>query len=109
MISITFEDRGNELFLSIKGHAGYAEHGKDIICASVSILTYTLASILESLEEAKSVIDLTSGDTIIKCECKDRKTSCKTARAYQYALTGYELLAHAYPKYVSLNICSAKT
>ena len=35
--------------ITVDGHAGYAETGKDIICASVSVLTQGLVHSLESL------------------------------------------------------------
>ncbi len=44
MISVHY-DRKN-LDLTVQGHAGYAEPGKDIVCSAVSILTSTLAFLL---------------------------------------------------------------
>ena len=32
---------------SIKGHAGYAEHGQDIICAAVSVLAQNTVNSIE--------------------------------------------------------------
>lgn len=37
---------------SVKGHAGYAEQGKDIVCAAVSALTLTLENSLAVLSGA---------------------------------------------------------
>lgn len=42
MISIRYDRNGVKLWFS--GHAGYAEHGKDIVCAAVSALHDTLAA-----------------------------------------------------------------
>ncbi|MBR2478923.1 MAG: ribosomal-processing cysteine protease Prp [Clostridia bacterium] len=97
MISITFTNRGNRLSLRLEGHAGYAEHGKDIVCASVSILAYTLASFVNEVEN--STVDLTSADTTIECATTDETV----VNAYLYAKRGYELLAFNYPQYVRLN------
>ncbi|MBR6879783.1 MAG: ribosomal-processing cysteine protease Prp [Clostridiales bacterium] len=33
----------------MKGHAGYARHGKDIVCSSASTLIYTLANSIETI------------------------------------------------------------
>ena len=44
MISVHYDRK--KLDLTVQGHAGYAEPGKDIVCAAVSILTSTLAYIL---------------------------------------------------------------
>ena len=37
--------------ITVDGHAGYAETGKDIICASVSVLAQGLVHSLESLTD----------------------------------------------------------
>lgn len=43
MIQVTYNEAGNEMILRAEGHAGYAEKGKDIVCAAVSVLMQTLA------------------------------------------------------------------
>ena len=96
MISVTFTESGNKLSLRLEGHAGYAEHGQDIVCASASILAYTLASIVESLDEGATIC-LKSGDSIIECE-----SNPNTRNAFNYTKVGYALLAHNYPQYVRL-------
>ena len=35
----------DSLTLSVHGHAGYAQRGKDIVCAGVSTLVYTLCGV----------------------------------------------------------------
>ena len=102
MLKVTFTESGKKLSLRLEGHAEYADIGKDIVCASASILAYTLASIVDSFDEIEPIIDLTSGDTTIECECKDDETYVKVANAYHYTKIGYALLAHNYPQYVRL-------
>ena len=36
---------------SIKGHAGYAEHGQDIICAAVSVLAQNTVNSIEQFTD----------------------------------------------------------
>jgi uncharacterized protein YsxB (DUF464 family) len=102
MLKVTFTESGKKLSLRLEGHAGYAEHGKDIVCASASILAYTLASIVDSFD-IESTINLASGDTTIECECDDAEIYDKVADAYHYIEMGYALLVHNYPQYVRLN------
>ena len=102
MMTVTFAEEGNKLSLRLEGHAGYAEIGKDIVCASASILAYTLASIVDSFD-IESTINLESGDTTIECKCEDAEIYGKVADAYHYIEMGYALLAHNYPQYVRLN------
>ena len=47
MIVVTVSTTG----ITVDGHAGYAETGKDIICASVSVLAQGLVHSLESLTD----------------------------------------------------------
>jgi uncharacterized protein YsxB (DUF464 family) len=96
MLNITFAESGNKLSLRLEGHAGYAEEGKDIVCASASILAYTLASFVRDVEN--SIVDLTSGDTTIECETSDEAV----VNSYLHTKRGYELLAFHYPQYVRL-------
>ena len=102
MITVTFTEKGKRLSLRVEGHARYAEHGKDIVCASASILTYTLASIVDSIDGVKTSINLDSGDSTIDCECEDNETFAMVADVYAFAKRGYVLLAQNYPQYVRL-------
>ena len=43
MIQVTYNEADDEMILRAEGHAGYAEKGKDIVCAAVSVLMQTLA------------------------------------------------------------------
>lgn len=44
---------GSIVGFELKGHAGYADHGEDIVCASISVL---------SLHTANALSDLSSND-----------------------------------------------
>ena len=47
--------------ISIQGHAGYAEKGKDIVCAGVTALTQTLIRSLEDLAKDKIKYEISPG------------------------------------------------
>ena len=102
MITATFTESGEKLSLRIEGHAEYAEHGKDIVCASASILACTLATMIESFG-IKSNINLEIGDTTIECECNEHPMMDVIRDAFNFANWGYTLLAQNYPQYVRLN------
>ena len=107
MIKVTIATEGAKLSLRLEGHAEYAEVGKDIVCASASILAYTLAQIVRVIErngclKEPAVVRLDSGDTEITCEPKDATTYDVLWDAYDFARVGYFLLAHNHPKYVRL-------
>ena len=94
--------------LRLSGHAEAGEAGKDIICASASILAYTVAQTLQFMHfkgelKKKPHIKLKEGSTII--------TAFPMPEAYDEAFhtffvaqVGYSLLEHNYPDRVSLDI-----
>ena len=95
------------LRLRVTGHAGQAEIGQDIVCASASILTYTVAQIVKDMGERgrlkkEPVISLEDGCATISCVCKDNESYYEALSAYNVALVGYSLLAHNYPQYVEI-------
>ena len=57
MITVTITKCG----LTVDGHAGYAETGKDIICAAVSALTQGLIHALQALTEDQITYQITDG------------------------------------------------
>jgi uncharacterized protein YsxB (DUF464 family) len=101
MITVTFTERGKNLSLRLEGHAGYAEYGNDIVCASASILAHTLALIVE-MHGFDVNINLESGNTTIECRCTDHPMMDVVRDAFNFANVGYALLAHNYPQYVRL-------
>ena len=106
MIKVTFTETPEKLSLRLEGHAGYAEHGKDIVCASASILAYTVAQYVEYEDKqgnlkAPAEIKLESGDSVVTCEPKE-DTLKWLWDAYQFAKMGYLILAQNYPQYVEV-------
>ena len=104
MIEITFDP--NNFELKIEGHAGQAEHGKDIVCSAVSILFYTLAETLSQsaimLEEHPN-INIDDGNGYIRCVPKDEYKG-NIARTYWTVLVGLELLTGQYPEYITFKV-----
>lgn len=53
--------------IKISGHAGYAETGKDIVCAGVTALTQTLIKSMADLTEDKIEYEVSPGRADIYC------------------------------------------
>lgn len=53
-----------------KGHAGYAGHGKDIVCASVSVLVINTINALEQLAGEMMELNTDEESGYIKCSFK---------------------------------------
>ena len=92
--------------VSITGHAGSGEVGHDLVCASVSILAYTLASLVRNFGEGVQrgvTVDLNEGEALISCDpVEDFRCSIKLV--FDTICTGFELLAQEYPENVSFEM-----
>lgn len=106
-VKYTYDKDKRECALTVKGHAGQAEIGKDIVCASASILAYTIAQVIKSMEHHGDLIEpptieLENGDATIVCRAKDDYLFSELMQDFFVINTGYALLAHNYPQYVEL-------
>lgn len=109
MIKVKFRthDATRYLRLTVEGHAGADDTGHDLVCASASILAYTVAQIVQTMEHHGDLIDkpcieLNDGDATIILRCKNDDIYAEARHTFFVAKTGYDLLAHNYPQYVEL-------
>lgn len=104
MINIHIGMFGDSARFALKGHAGYAESGKDIVCAGVSVLTSCLANMAREFkergvtddcvcipEDSPTYIVIKSGDPAVKA-------------AVETIADMYGQLALQYPEYIDLTI-----
>lgn len=100
MIQIVYEvnPENGRMMLRAAGHAGYAEKGKDIVCAGVSALMQTLAySAAEDEKTSASCREIGGGN-----EMRILADSTPDMLAkFELVADGLILLANAYPKNVS--------
>lgn len=90
--------------LTVKGHAHSGEAGHDLVCASASILAYTLASQVANLNADgkvnRAIVQLNPGDTEVACTPYNRyKASVKLI--FDSICAGFELLARNYPEFLT--------
>ena len=104
MINITFNPK--TFTLDITGHAEHGKNGKDIVCAAISTLFYTLG---QSLYQSKHMM---AEDIIFSDEYGNGHLSCKPKAEYEAnvsliywsILNGFELIAENYKKNVNLHV-----
>ena len=105
MITVVYHRDRNRV--SVEGHAQSGEVGHDLVCASASILCYTLASFVENMESSKQVryptLELKEGDALISCDPPNRYKGSVTL-VYDSICAGFELLARDYPENISYEI-----
>ena len=94
MIEIIRSDCG----IKISGHAGYAEPGKDIVCAGVSTLVQTLIQSIEELTEDKIEYSIHHGMAEIKYRNLSEAGKLLTGSFF----VGVRMIAGEYQDYVRL-------
>lgn len=101
MIKALYRKEDAAHLLMLHGHANYARHGEDIVCAGASSIVYALLGWLENHpEDLESVdADVHEGDVKIACEGGE-----KTAAVFEMTAIGLLQLADSYPGHVEIQI-----
>lgn len=107
MVTVSFTNTREVIALRLRGHAGSAEAGRDIICASASLLAYTVAQMARYMESQSKLrkapkVKLEEGDAIIAMHPKSDEDYAEALHTYFVAQMGFDLLAHNYPQYVDI-------
>ena len=105
MIKAVYDRKENKI--TVEGHAYSGEPGHDLICASVSVLIYTIAASVNSMQQnghvINSIINLESGNGTVGCEPLEQFKGAITL-IFDSICAGYELLAANYPNNISYTI-----
>ena len=94
---IVIDQSGSEI--SINGHAGYAEAGKDIVCAAVSTLAQTLIASIEELTQDTISYDIQPGAVNIKLGNLSERSKLLVNSFF----VGVQMVADNYPGFVRLS------
>lgn len=102
MTKVTYRNNGRDFELKLKGHADYDNEGKDIVCSSISTISYLIRN--ELLIHSDSILcdySFESGDAKINAHAKNDTgmTICKVL--FNAAVRTLKSLAEQYPDNVS--------
>lgn len=103
MIKISLSLSGQPLSFEIKGHSGYAEEGKDLVCAAVSAVSQT--ALLGLLKVCGLDVSYEVDDGYLKVVLPDEVSEEKRLKAEVILLTmreGLKDIADGYPRFVKL-------
>ena len=93
--------------LIVRGHARSDEPGKDLVCASASILTYTFGKAVAEFESSGSVRDasvmIDEGNAEISCNPKNGMRHVVTL-VLDSICGGFTLLSKSKPEFISFRI-----
>lgn len=105
MIKVVYHRDLNRV--TVEGHAQSGEEGHDLVCASASILVYTLASFVNNMKLAKQVYNpttkLNEGDAIISCEPPKRYKHSVTL-VFDSICGGFDILAKSNPDNITFEM-----
>lgn len=89
MIEVRRYDGG----ITVKGHAGYADTGQDIVCAAVSVMVQTLIASIEGLTEVKIQYDISPG----RADITHGNLSERAQLLIDSFFVGVQMIADEYP------------
>lgn len=84
--------------VKVSGHAGYAENGKDIVCAGVTALVQTLVKSVDDLTEDKIECEISPGRADIHYRCLSEAGKLLVDAFF----IGICLIADEFPDYVRI-------
>ena len=106
MIRVKFYEKDGAVGMVIKGHAGAAPKGEDLVCASATMLAYTVAQVMKTMEShgrllKKPRIKIRSGRAEV-IATPTEEAYRETMHTFWVAKCGMEVLAHNYPANIKL-------
>jgi len=105
-VKLNFDSRRGTIRLRLRGHAGSAPRGEDLVCAAASALALTAgecATLLHSrgLLTRPPMVRLNRGDALVIATPK-RETLAEVLLCFWTVQAGLYALQQQYPQYVSL-------
>ena len=101
-------ERKNDNIISVEcsNHTGFAEYGKDIVCAGVSSITQTAVLGIKELTNCKHSFVIDEKNGFLKLEIIDIEENSADFKNAQVILNtmllGIKNLQEQYPKYIKL-------
>jgi uncharacterized protein YsxB (DUF464 family) len=107
MVEITINKNKLEqiIAMEVKGHAGYADHGQDIVCAAVSVLTINTVNSISHLLGVELQPESDAG--ILKCQFPvqaDMAIHEKMQMLLQSMLLGLQAIEDNYKEFIRYDI-----
>lgn len=103
---ITRDSNGHFTECHIQGHAGFDRHGRDIVCAAVSVLSINCVNSLESIVHVQPEI-LGNQDGLLSflLPASLEAETMKNAQILMHSLyQGLSDIANQYPNYLKVSI-----
>lgn len=105
MVNVTYYEKKGRYEIKATGHANYAEPGRDIVCAGISVLLQALGMYLESTEnESFRILENKQdpGDINVEVILEDTE-NLVVLNLYYMTISGIEAIANTYPNHVKID------
>lgn len=111
MINIyVWRDRSGEISrFRVEGHAGYAEHGSDIVCSAVSALVQTavlglmeVAGVEVKVHQTSGLLDCRIVPSSLRANADDNLAAVKQSAILETMMIGLSQIAGDYHEYVRI-------
>lgn len=105
MVRIVVERKnGHYVSLVAGGHAGYDDHGYDIVCAAVSVLTQTANNAIEGIANVELSTEVDEKIGFLSFSIPLDADFDKVDLIFETILYGIRGIVEAYPDFVDLQI-----
>ncbi|MEA4883081.1 MAG: ribosomal-processing cysteine protease Prp [Clostridia bacterium] len=107
MVSLSVVRAGGHVVrFTVRGHAGAAEYGSDIVCAGVSALAIAAANGLAKHAGARVAVRSARRGGTLECvilECRSGDVRTRADAILETMISGITAIAHEYPDHVRVN------
>lgn len=101
-------DKGLCSFITLSGHAGYAEYGKDIVCSGITTATYTSINLIDKISSKCLSLKVDESRGYLHCsldyQSMDKKDIDFVQLIVKNLIDMYEEIKKDYPKYLKIKI-----
>ena len=100
MVTVTVKALHSQIHtVEISGHADFAEHGQDLVCAGVSSISVGILNALEELAEGECSLQMDSGFISIHVLNRHNET---IQLILKVMLIQFQTMAETYKKYIQI-------
>ena len=100
MTTYRVEYKAKEAVIEVKGHSEYAEHGSDIVCASISTACIITANLIDKLDLRYNILDLVCEEGYFRLQVNTRDNT--TFSIFENLVETLDSISGQYPKYLKL-------
>ncbi|WP_054949037.1 ribosomal-processing cysteine protease Prp [Numidum massiliense] len=89
--------------VTLSGHAGYDDYGKDIVCAAVSSVYINIVNAVEALLHVSLTLEQQGGHAVCRVpDLKDEQVAARVQLLLETLVFSLQTIAKEYPSFVSI-------